>query len=155
MCCPASRSRSWLTAAPPAPLLSQVLSAVKTAFDVPIVTDIHESWMAEPVGQVITPTDSPFGPAAAPLVPVFLHRSCALRFLSCATEPYGRWQEAQNRDCAGIVARPCRQVADVLQIPAFLCRQTDLLLAAGKTMKARHKNTVACTTAAEFCCAPW
>lgn len=28
------------------------------------------------------------------------------------------------------------QVADVLQIPAFLCRQTDLLLAAGKTGKA-------------------
>ncbi|MDR1345619.1 MAG: 3-deoxy-8-phosphooctulonate synthase [Bacteroidales bacterium] len=27
------------------------------------------------------------------------------------------------------------QVADVLQIPAFLCRQTDLLLAAGKTGK--------------------
>ncbi|MFA6455681.1 MAG: 3-deoxy-8-phosphooctulonate synthase [Bacteroidota bacterium] len=28
------------------------------------------------------------------------------------------------------------QVADVLQIPAFLCRQTDLLIAAGKTGKA-------------------
>ena len=28
------------------------------------------------------------------------------------------------------------QVADVLQIPAFLCRQTDLLLAAGKTKRA-------------------
>ena len=27
------------------------------------------------------------------------------------------------------------QVVDVLQIPAFLCRQTDLLVAAGKTMK--------------------
>ena len=27
------------------------------------------------------------------------------------------------------------QVADVLQIPAFLCRQTDLLLAAGATGK--------------------
>lgn len=30
---------------------------------------------------------------------------------------------------------PAAQVADVLQIPAFLCRQTDLLLAAGKTGK--------------------
>ena len=30
--------------------------------------------------------------------------------------------------CAGVA-----EVADVLQIPAFLCRQTDLLLAAGKT----------------------
>ena len=28
------------------------------------------------------------------------------------------------------------EVADILQIPAFLCRQTDLLLAAGKTGKA-------------------
>lgn len=27
------------------------------------------------------------------------------------------------------------EVADVLQIPAFLCRQTDLLIAAGKTMR--------------------
>ena len=30
-------------------------------------------------------------------------------------------------------ARPVADVADVLQIPAFLCRQTDLLLAAAKT----------------------
>ena len=26
-----------------------------------------------------------------------------------------------------------RRVADIIQIPAFLCRQTDLLVAAGKT----------------------
>ena len=30
-------------------------------------------------------------------------------------------------------AEPTAQVADILQIPAFLCRQTDLLLAAGRT----------------------
>jgi 2-dehydro-3-deoxyphosphooctonate aldolase (KDO 8-P synthase) len=30
-------------------------------------------------------------------------------------------------------AGPVSQVADVLQIPAFLCRQTDLLVAAGRT----------------------
>jgi 2-dehydro-3-deoxyphosphooctonate aldolase (KDO 8-P synthase) len=30
---------------------------------------------------------------------------------------------------------PVAEVADILQIPAFLCRQTDLLLAAGKTSK--------------------
>jgi 2-dehydro-3-deoxyphosphooctonate aldolase (KDO 8-P synthase) len=30
-------------------------------------------------------------------------------------------------------ADPVAQVADVLQIPAFLCRQTDLLIAAGRT----------------------
>jgi 2-dehydro-3-deoxyphosphooctonate aldolase (KDO 8-P synthase) len=30
-------------------------------------------------------------------------------------------------------AEPAAQVADILQIPAFLCRQTDLLLAAGRT----------------------
>jgi 2-dehydro-3-deoxyphosphooctonate aldolase (KDO 8-P synthase) len=32
-------------------------------------------------------------------------------------------------------AAPVAQVADMLQIPAFLCRQTDLLLAAGRTGK--------------------
>src|ERR1700733_860311 len=31
--------------------------------------------------------------------------------------------------------KPVAEVADILQIPAFLCRQTDLLLAAGKTGK--------------------
>lgn len=34
-----------------------------------------------------------------------------------------------------IHAAPVAEVVDVLQIPAFLCRQTDLLLAAGKTGK--------------------
>lgn len=32
-------------------------------------------------------------------------------------------------------AQPVSQIADVLQIPAFLCRQTDLLVAAAKTGK--------------------
>ena len=36
----------------------------------------------------------------------------------------------ENAQCA-----PVGEVVDVLQIPAFLCRQTDLLLAAGKTGK--------------------
>jgi len=53
----------------------RILRAVKTTFDVPVVTDIHTEAQAEPVSAV----------------------------------------------------------ADVLQIPAFLCRQTDLLLAAGRT----------------------
>jgi 2-dehydro-3-deoxyphosphooctonate aldolase (KDO 8-P synthase) len=53
----------------------RILQAVKTTFNVPIVTDIHTEAQAEPVSAV----------------------------------------------------------ADVMQIPAFLCRQTDLLLAAGKT----------------------
>jgi 2-dehydro-3-deoxyphosphooctonate aldolase (KDO 8-P synthase) len=33
-------------------------------------------------------------------------------------------------------AAPVAEVCDILQIPAFLCRQTDLLLAAAKTRKA-------------------
>ncbi|MEM7405386.1 MAG: 3-deoxy-8-phosphooctulonate synthase [Pseudomonadota bacterium] len=53
----------------------RILERVKREFDVPIVTDIHESWQA-----------------------------------------------AETAD-----------VADVLQIPAFLCRQTDLLVAAAAT----------------------
>lgn len=53
----------------------RILQKVKTTFNVPIVTDIHESIQAEPVSQV----------------------------------------------------------ADILQIPAFLCRQTDLLISAART----------------------
>ena len=56
----------------------EILAKVKTTFDVPIITDIHESYQA--------------------------HEAAA--------------------------------VADILQIPAFLCRQTDLLLAAAATSKA-------------------
>ena len=54
-----------------------MLSDVKDKYGLRITTDIHESWQAQPVGQV----------------------------------------------------------CDVIQIPAFLCRQTDLLLAAAKTGK--------------------
>lgn len=53
----------------------RILDSIKTTFDVPIVTDIHEAAQAEPVARV----------------------------------------------------------SNVLQIPAFLCRQTDLLIAAGNT----------------------
>ncbi len=52
-----------------------MLSDIKSKYGLRVLTDIHESWQAEPAGQV----------------------------------------------------------CDVLQIPAFLCRQTDLLLAAAKT----------------------
>lgn len=55
----------------------KILGRIKRELNVPIVTDIHESYQAEPVAQV----------------------------------------------------------ADILQIPAFLCRQTDLLVAAAKTGK--------------------
>lgn len=55
----------------------RILQKVKDVYDLPICTDIHEAWQAEPVAQV----------------------------------------------------------ADILQIPAFLCRQTDLLVAAAKTGK--------------------
>ena len=52
-----------------------ILKEIKARFGVPVLTDIHEPWQAEPVAEV----------------------------------------------------------CDVLQIPAFLCRQTDLLVAAAKT----------------------
>lgn len=35
-------------------------------------------------------------------------------------------------------AAPCAEVLDLLQIPAFLCRQTDLIAACAKTMKPLH-----------------
>jgi len=53
----------------------QMLGDVKTKYGLRLLTDIHESWQAQPVGEV----------------------------------------------------------CDVIQIPAFLCRQTDLLVAAAKT----------------------
>ena len=55
----------------------RILQKVKDTYNLPICTDIHEPWQAEPAAQV----------------------------------------------------------ADILQIPAFLCRQTDLLVAAAKTGK--------------------
>lgn len=55
----------------------QMLSDIKSKYDLPIVTDIHESYQAYPVAEV----------------------------------------------------------ADIIQIPAFLCRQTDLLVEAARTMK--------------------
>jgi 2-dehydro-3-deoxyphosphooctonate aldolase (KDO 8-P synthase) len=55
----------------------KILQEVKITFDLPILTDVHESWQCAPVAEV----------------------------------------------------------ADVLQIPAFLSRQTDLLVAAAKTGK--------------------
>lgn len=55
----------------------QMLSDIKQKYNLPIITDIHESWQAPPAAQVV----------------------------------------------------------DVIQIPAFLCRQTDLLVAAAKTDK--------------------
>jgi len=55
----------------------EILQKVKTELDLPIITDVHESWQCEPVAKV----------------------------------------------------------ADILQIPAFLSRQTDLLVAAAKTGK--------------------
>ena len=55
----------------------RILQKVKDTYNIPVATDIHESWQAEPVGKVV----------------------------------------------------------DIIQIPAFLCRQTDLLVAAAKTGK--------------------
>uniref|UniRef100_A0A2P2JLC0 3-deoxy-8-phosphooctulonate synthase n=2 Tax=Rhizophora mucronata TaxID=61149 RepID=A0A2P2JLC0_RHIMU len=55
----------------------KILEKVKLAYDIPIVTDVHETIQCESVGQV----------------------------------------------------------ADIIQIPAFLCRQTDLLVAAARTRK--------------------
>ncbi|MCK4650957.1 3-deoxy-8-phosphooctulonate synthase [Candidatus Babeliales bacterium] len=58
----------------------KILSKVRSEFEIPVITDVHESCQVEDVAQVV----------------------------------------------------------DVLQIPAFLCRQTDLLVSAGKTGKIIH-----------------
>ena len=53
----------------------KILAGIKEKLDLPVLSDIHEAWQAEPASEVLS----------------------------------------------------------IIQIPAFLCRQTDLLLAAGKT----------------------
>ena len=58
----------------------RILKKVKEELNIPIITDIHESWQAKPVGEVV----------------------------------------------------------DIIQIPAFLCRQTDLLKGAAETGKIIH-----------------
>lgn len=55
----------------------RIMAAIKRDYDLPVTSDIHEAWQAEPAGNVL----------------------------------------------------------DVIQIPAFLCRQTDLLVAAARTGK--------------------
>lgn len=55
----------------------EILAAIQSEFNVPVLTDVHESWQVKPVAEVV----------------------------------------------------------DVLQIPAFLCRQTDLLLACAESGK--------------------
>lgn len=58
----------------------RILKKIKEELNIPIITDIHESWQAKPVGEIV----------------------------------------------------------DIIQIPAFLCRQTDLLKAAAETGKIIH-----------------
>ena len=49
-------------------------------------------------------------------------------------------------------AEPVGTVVDVIQIPAFLCRQTDLLIAAAKTGKIINiKRPVSCALGHETC----
>lgn len=58
----------------------KILKKIKETINIPILTDIHESWQAKPIGEIV----------------------------------------------------------DVIQIPAFLCRQTDLLKSAAETNKIIH-----------------
>ncbi|XP_057822662.2 2-dehydro-3-deoxyphosphooctonate aldolase 1 isoform X2 [Cryptomeria japonica] len=69
----------------------KILERVKTTFDLPIVTDVHEAY-----------------------------------------------QSAHGAGVRGRGFKQCEavgRVADIIQIPAFLCRQTDLLVSAAKTGK--------------------
>lgn len=51
-------------------------------------------------------------------------------------------------------ADPVAEVADIIQIPAFLCRQTDLLVAAAKTGKIVNvkKSPISSSLGHEKCC---
>lgn len=113
-----------------------VLKKVKETFGVPIITDIHESWQAEAVAEVC-------GRAGVG----WAEEVCALggggqaADAAPALHPRGSCPTSHPRDAhipATSSRLPCSspaQVADIIQIPAFLCRQTDLLVAAAKTGK--------------------
>jgi 2-dehydro-3-deoxyphosphooctonate aldolase (KDO 8-P synthase) len=57
-----------------------------------------------------------------------------LEILACVREKFGIPVLTDVHDASHCA--PAAEAVDVLQIPAFLCRQTDLLLAAGKTGRA-------------------
>ena len=59
--------------------------------------------------------------------------------LALATDIHEPWQ-----------CKEAAKVIDLLQIPAFLCRQTDLLVAAGETGKAINENIMLCERGATF-----
>ena len=58
---------------------------------------------------------------------------CGLQMLADVKEKYGLRLLTDIHE--SFQAAPVGEVVDVIQIPAFLCRQTDLLVAAAKTGK--------------------
>ncbi|EXB62625.1 2-dehydro-3-deoxyphosphooctonate aldolase [Morus notabilis] len=82
----------------------KILEKVKIAYDIPIVTDVHETvQLKRAYGQIC--------------------------------EDFGKPGDSGSLSNAAIFCEAVGRVADIIQIPAFLCRQTDLLVAAAKTGK--------------------
>ncbi|XP_057822661.2 2-dehydro-3-deoxyphosphooctonate aldolase 1 isoform X1 [Cryptomeria japonica] len=77
----------------------KILERVKTTFDLPIVTDVHEAYQSA--------------------------HGAGVR-----GRGFKQVTEASLSPCEAV-----GRVADIIQIPAFLCRQTDLLVSAAKTGK--------------------
>ena len=59
--------------------------------------------------------------------------AAGLKYLASVKAHFGIPVVTDNHESCE--AAPVAEVADILQIPAFLCRQTDLLTAAGATMR--------------------
>ena len=99
----------------------------------------HTMFMAESIAKACAPTNTGFIFKAsydkANRTSISTQRGIGmdegLRILADVRDAYGcpvLTDVHESRQCAAV-----GEVVDVIQIPAFLCRQTDLLLAAGKT----------------------
>ena len=69
---------------------------------------------------------------------VEVYNETAVQYTEEARQDAEKWPEiykTQHREDALKIAAYYKSAVDVLQIPAFLCRQTDLLIAAAKTGK--------------------
>ena len=78
---------------------------------------LHGETLTRSAGYHIKPTNSPAG--------------CLDRVLQKVKDTYGLPIITDIHEASQ--AAPVAEVADILQIPAFLCRQTDLILAAAAT----------------------
>ena len=130
-------------ALPPLPLpsLCSILQKVKDTYGVPVITDIHESWQAEQVAKVRRRGRWPRAAAKGGGWHQGYHRVFRRKVGGGAGSQHSSLDHLLPLPQSPPPPSPPphhhhpppAQVADIIQIPAFLCRQTDLLAAAAAT----------------------